>query len=234
MPCYDDRNSIQIINGVDPEYKAEAERLSVRCQEMTRLLCSVGESILHDEPVSAEVLAWLDEHAQVDSEREEFKAKKDVGKWRMNKKKEYSRMLNEGFAFVNSLVGGDEEYSRMEYLSEYIFRFVTHDSEMSKLFGRKAIEVCVTFTKEKTFEYIKDPENYRWYLIMCNMPFFSDKIEWDGSMRGAWLKVSPHRKMTFNGLGLLLDGEQLSENMKFDAFEWENFIDSMVDFSKEE
>ena len=67
--------------------------------------------------------------------------------------------------------------SRLEYLANYIFDFMTYDEEMDRLFAEKAVEVCAAINDGKTFEYIKDPENYRWLLLMCNMPFFINRLE---------------------------------------------------------
>lgn len=36
------------------------------------------------------------------------------------------------------------------------------------------------------FEYIKNKEQYLNYLTMVNMPFLTDKLDWGGSIRGAW------------------------------------------------
>ena len=41
-------------------------------------------------------------------------------------------------------------------------------------------------TWEAGFEYIEKEEQYTNYLIMINMPFLQDKLEWGSSVRGAW------------------------------------------------
>lgn len=73
MPCYDGRNNVRevIVNGVDPHYKAEAERLSARCQEMTMLLCAAGRARYRKTEIPVEVLAWWDEHCKLDREHGE-------------------------------------------------------------------------------------------------------------------------------------------------------------------
>lgn len=46
MPCRNPEDDVRVLyeNGVDPQYKLEAERLSARCQELTQLLCEAGRA----------------------------------------------------------------------------------------------------------------------------------------------------------------------------------------------
>jgi hypothetical protein len=118
--------------------------------------------------------------------------------------------------------------SPLEYLGDSFFDFTTYDGEIAALFARKAIEVCEAISARTTFEYIKDAENYRWYLLMCNMPFFVGKLDWGGSIRGAWWD----HKITFRSLGLWEGDEQLSEEMTFTAEEWILFMAAVSEFSR--
>ena len=116
--------------------------------------------------------------------------------------------------------------SRLEWLGEYIFDFTTYDGNMSALFARKAIEVCSAINNKTTFLYIEDSDNYQWFLIMCNMPFFADKLEWGSSIRGAWWD----NKIEFQSCGLWVDDEQLCET-EFTLDEWKKFITAIIDFA---
>lgn len=100
----------------------------------------------------------------------------------------------------------------------------------ASLFAQKAVEVCEAINDRKTFEYINDEENYKWFLLMCNMPFFSDKLEWGTSIRGAWWD----RKIKFSCLGLWDGDDQLTESMEFDQNEWKVFVKAIIDFAKNE
>lgn len=73
MPCYDARDNVRVVyeKGVDPYYKAEAERLSARCKEMTILLCAAGRARYRKEEIPVEVLNWWDEHCTLDREHGE-------------------------------------------------------------------------------------------------------------------------------------------------------------------
>ncbi len=113
----------------------------------------------------------------------------------------------------------DNEMGRAEYLGDYIFDFTTYESFMSKLFAKKAIEVCKAITDRETFEYIEDDENRRWYLIMVNMPFFHPKLDWGGSIRGAWWHFS--------------EPVQISQLDEIPLEDWDNFIRAMIEFLDE-
>lgn len=118
--------------------------------------------------------------------------------------------------------------NRLDYLGNNIFDFTTYDSNISELFARKAVEVCDAITNKSTFDYIKNHDNYVWFLLMCNMPFFSNKLDWGSSIRGAWWRSSG---IEFQSLGIWIDDEQYSESINFDVEEWEKFISSIVEFS---
>lgn len=121
----------------------------------------------------------------------------------------------------------EKDLTRLEYLSQNIFDFTTYDGEMDKIFAAKAVEVCNAITESTTFEYIKDQENYRWYLMMCNTVFFADRLDWGTSIRGAWWDY--HIKL--ESCGLWEDGKQLRE-INFTQTKWKEFIKAVIEFSK--
>jgi hypothetical protein len=151
----------------------------------------------------------------------------------MDSKRDYRRMLEEGHALTDEMQS-EGRTSRLDYLGDYIFDFTTYESEYSELFARKALEVCAAISDGKTFEYIKVPENRLWYLLMVNMPFFADKLEWGTSIRGAWWGEPPHSKIKFDSCGLWLDGKQLYEPMEFTREQWQEFIAAVVEFGLKE
>ena len=91
-----------------------------------------------------------------------------------------------GHSYATTLHHREGDLTRLEFLSDYIFNLTTYDGEVSELFARKMVEVVEAITLRKTFDYIKTPENYQWYLVCVNFPFFQDRIEWGSSVRGAW------------------------------------------------
>jgi len=139
---------------------------------------------------------------------------------------DYLKLLNYSFQTERSF----REYpiSRLEYLADYIFDCLTEDGEVSELFARKAIEVENSITSKTTFNYIQNPDDYRWFLIMCNFPFFSSRIDYGTSVRGAWWKDG----ITLQSCGLWEGEDQLTE-LKFSDKEWKEFMMAVSEFSEE-
>ncbi len=121
----------------------------------------------------------------------------------------------------------DKRLTRLAYLAAHIFDFTTYDGEISELLGAKALEVCAAISNKTTFEYIKDPENYRWYIVMVNMPFFVPRLEWGPSIRGAWWD---YKDQVLESCGLWRDDEQVL-SMSFSEPEWLAFIAAMQEFA---
>lgn len=132
-------------------------------------------------------------------------------------KDDFEALLEPQFAQWNEVCG---ESSRLVFLSDEIFGFTTYDNEMSALFAAKALEVCAAIADRANFEYIKDPDNYRWYLLMCNMPFFAKRLEWGTSIRGAWWRFE---QSEFR-LGLV--------TLKVWHDDWPQFIAALREFAK--
>lgn len=126
---------------------------------------------------------------------------------------------------------GDESppSSKLEWLGDGIFDFTTYDGEMSAGFAEKAIEVCEAITNRTTFVYIGCIVQYQWFLIMCNMPFFADKLSWGTSIRGAWWDYS----IKFSACALFDGDEQImADTASFTQDEWCEFIQAIIDFAR--
>jgi len=146
----------------------------------------------------------------------------------------YLSMLEDGYLFFRKIHQA-EEYSRLEYLSDYIFDFSVYDSEIAESFAFHALQVCHAINTRTTFKFIEDPDNYRWYLLMCNMPFFMNKISWGTSIRGAFWQgpFEFERGETVNikpDLSGLFDGKEQLLGMEFTLEEWDDFIKALVEF----
>jgi hypothetical protein len=124
--------------------------------------------------------------------------------------------------------------TRLEFLANSIFGFTTYDGGMDELFARKAVEVCEALLKRKTMEYIKVNENYVWYLMMCNLPFFSKRIEWGTSIRGAWWQLDIRQPAEFESCGFWVGDKQLGHPLKFTNDEWDRFIAALIEFAAPE
>ncbi len=140
----------------------------------------------------------------------------------------YIKLLENSYQLAQVLEG--YKFSRLAFLGEQIFGFTTYDSEAYELFGRKALEVCTAINDSETFQYQKkDKKDYNWYLIMVNMPFFTNKLEWGGSIRGAWWDLYGDNLFEIDSCGLWEDDEQLL-SIKFNSEQWPDFIKAMNEF----
>lgn len=147
---------------------------------------------------------------------------------------DYKDLLEQSFG-VEKTIDGCPPQSRLDYLGDHIFNFTTYDGEISELFARKAVDVCAAINNHTTFDYIRDDaENYRWYLLMCNMPFFAERLEWGTSIRGAWWGARTGKQIEFQSCGLWMGDEQLTDTLKFSADEWKRFIAAVIEFAAPE
>lgn len=120
------------------------------------------------------------------------------------------------------------ELSRLEFLADYIFGFTTYAKSYSELFTAKALEVCAAISAQHNFKYIENDENHQWYLLMVNMPFFENKLNWGTSIRGAWWDHQEFQLVTCG----LWDGDTQVIDPTFTYDEWLVFIDELIAFSK--
>lgn len=143
----------------------------------------------------------------------------------MNDQPYFSRLLRNGYA-AEADFGSAK--SRLDFLSESIFDFTTYDGEMAELFGRRAVEVVDAITNRTTFDYIKDPEGHKWFLVMCNTPFFRGRINWGTSVRAAWWDHDP---IEYQSCGLWDGDAQMYETMRLSRDEWIAFMRAIVEFA---
>lgn len=147
---------------------------------------------------------------------------------------DYKELLENSFKMVN-IEQAPDALTRLEYLSDYIFNFTTYEQHCAEVFAKKALEVCRAITEKKTFEYISDDKNKTWYLLMVNFPFFSTRLDWGGSTRGAWWSVpsceTDHHSLDSCGIYV---GEKQETDLKIPEGEWGNFILAMLEFAEPE
>lgn len=140
----------------------------------------------------------------------------------------YVALLERSYEETKSF-GQDRDMGRLEYLADYIFDFTTYDSEIAALFATKALEVARSINDGATWAYFEgNPENYKWFLLMVNMPFFQGRLEWGTSIRGAWWV---HEDTELDSCGLVdAKGEQVLLT-KFNREQWREFIAAMSSFA---
>lgn len=142
---------------------------------------------------------------------------------------QYLKMLEHSYEVEQKFK--QEKHSRLSYISDHIFGFVTYDDSKGEMFARKAIEVCAAISERTTYEYIENKANYTWFLLMLNMPFFSSKIDWGCSIRGAFW--DSYDKIELESCGLWDGDEQLSDPIKFCSEDWISFVSAVISFSNQ-
>lgn len=128
----------------------------------------------------------------------------------------------------------DDNFTRLEFVSKDIFDFTTYDGGIDIFLAKKAIEVCAAINARKTFDYISNEDNYTWYITMCNMPFFKNRLSWGTSIRGAWWPAYEDKFPPLKSCGLWTEGddpEQILE-LKLDDKQWPQFIAALIEFAK--
>lgn len=137
--------------------------------------------------------------------------------------------------FLQSNEAPEDRATRLEFLGEFIFDFTTYDGSISEKWAKEAIEVAVAISEGKTHEYqMLNPTQYETYLKMVNMAFFSDKLEWGTSVRGAWWCLPHKQKTIILDLGTgMYNGEQFYQ-IWFTMDEWKLFIQAIAEFAAPE
>jgi len=145
---------------------------------------------------------------------------------------DYKAMLEHSFA-VEQDISECPPQSRLAYLAQHIFDFVTYDGEMDERFAMKAVEVCAAITNGTTFDYIAAKDDYEWFLLMCNMPFFAERIEWGTSIRGAWWGAPRlGEQIKLESCGLWAGDEQVT-TLRFSDDDWRRFVLAVIEFASD-
>jgi len=145
---------------------------------------------------------------------------------------DYLKILKESYEDElesSASMHGDYDYTKLEFIGEHIFGFVTYESEVLKEMAKLCLDVCLAITHRQTFDYISMPERNVNYLMMINMQFFDGRLDWGTSIRGAWWCLD--QKLTTSSL--MVDGEQI-HGWEFTSDEFCSFIDSIAEFVKDQ
>ena len=144
----------------------------------------------------------------------------------------YLELLQHSYKQVKSFQN-NKLMGKLEYLSDYIFDFTTYENIISSMMAKKCVEVCKAISDKKTFEYIESEEGNLWYLIIVNMPFLSGKLTWGTSIRGAWWDLYGSDTFTINSCGFF-EGDEQIEEIKFNEQQWSEFINAMIQFTRDD
>lgn len=133
-------------------------------------------------------------------------------------KQEWIAALDKHFLEYNEIMCSEQ--SKLEFISDTIFMFVTYDSEISEEFALMAIRVCKAINEGTIPDLINDEPTYKFYLIIINTAFFYNKIDWGTSVRGA-----------FWGNNIRLGSAIEEFEVDFNTNDWSVFIDALCEWS---
>ena len=138
----------------------------------------------------------------------------------------YINLLKDGFKqhFVQNTTE-----SKARFLVENIFELAVEDDELSAFYCSIIIDVCKALLNRTTYDYIKDEQNYKYYILVLNLPFFKDIIEWGVSIRGAWFTagIEPY---VLTSCGLFRGEEQICQLEFLEDVDICEFIQDIIDF----
>jgi len=78
---------------------------------------------------------------------------------------------------------------RQYYFIDDLLDYPTYDSEIATDICRDVVDVLKVILDRKTFEYIKNPCDYKKYIMVCDKLNELNMIDWGTSIRGAWLNT---------------------------------------------
>jgi hypothetical protein len=161
-----------------------------------------------------------------------------------NNRQRYRQALEKDFAYFK---GGNQDLTRLEFLSDHIFGVVTYDSEMAEFFAQKAIEVCLAISNQTTFKYTEELDNYKWFLVMMNMPFFDGKLSCRVSLRDAWWEGPTDQGINLwtrhqypslrpaSSSALIKELSEMEDDcnigLDFTVKQWHDFIEALAEFA---
>jgi hypothetical protein len=104
-------------------------------------------------------------------------------------KKIYEQWLQESFC-DNCFDGFKEKDKKLIFLSSCVFGYITDDFNLDLEFGKDTLEVIKVIYNRENFNYIKDENNYKKFITICNILSDKEWINWGTSIRGCWLNLT--------------------------------------------
>lgn len=115
------------------------------------------------------------------------------------------------------------EYTKYEWAATYIFDLYTYDANLDVRFVKDILEVCQVII-ERDFEYQMDDNNYIKYILVCQLLYHFNWINWGTSIRNAWFEDSSRKDILEES-----SWTQLNEK----TGEWDHYKLEAVPFSRD-
>lgn len=144
----------------------------------------------------------------------------------MKTKEEFKQQLDERYESHCSIMESSntpEKYWPTSFLSMDVFDFTLYDCEAEQTWAASMLRVIDCILNKTTFEFQgMSDDNYNTYLAMVNMPFLCNKLEWGGSIRGAWFATYGKREF-----------KVCCGDITFSSQEIPTFMQAVLEWSKE-
>jgi len=98
--------------------------------------------------------------------------------------------------FDENISNQDKKFA---FLASSIFDLVTYDLDLDIEFGKDIFNIIEVIYNRKNFEYTENKDNYKKFIIVCNILNMNDWISWGTSIRGCWIDVDKNTFITING-----------------------------------
>jgi len=111
--------------------------------------------------------------------------------------------------FDENISNQDKKFA---FLASSIFDLVTYDLDLDIEFGRDIFNIIEVIYNKKNFEYTENKDNYKKFIIVCNILHMNDWINWGTSIRGCWFDVNENTFITINGIYRILMSKEFIES----------------------
>ena len=100
----------------------------------------------------------------------------------------FNKWLEEEINFYDDdwIAGLEKSEQKVVWLSDDYFELTTYDSDLDLEFGKAIREVILVINNKSNFDYIKDRENYKKFILVCQLLEEKQLIDWGTSIRGCW------------------------------------------------
>ena len=106
--------------------------------------------------------------------------------------------------------------NRYGWLSSWFFDVTTYDGDLDIEFGKNIYEVMLQIYNRTVFDYIKDENKYKTYIIVCNLFISFKLLDWGTSIRSAWFDFGEYHPYLLNGAGHINISEDCIKYLLFE------------------
>lgn len=168
-----------------------------------------------------------------------------VTTWKYNETHPVRRLVEGSFLDLleHSYAHNQESYSkgdaqrynsRLDFVGGGLLEFTTYCPEICEEMTRRALPVIrrINNADNPPSNWVDDFEQHTWHIVMCNLPFFANRINWGTSIRFPWWDLDRYsdKPVTYCVAELYIGKKQLCCNLIFTKEEWKEYMQAVLDF----